>query len=351
MSTARPASASIASRAALGGLLALLWLGMAVLLGTGLASATSSSGGDAVAMLPQAVSGLLVLGFAPMVGLLETQRPADGPLRDARPARPARRRGWMVVTALVAAVHAVAAGIAGVPLLVVLGFLLGAVGAVATSWILGRRAREARAARAAAGSHDLGEALTPDLDWTPADLRRKRRLIVAAFVVVLAASILVAVLFPRDGEDALLQSGMMIWSVSFMAAGITCLVVSLPALLTTGSVISDLPMADQRVVSRRSRGRGEALEPELEWRAARLAAVSRILQPFLLVQTLCIVMAMLVPMLVGGDMETWLLILLAAFAVFVLVMTPAMVRQIRGTRRYAVETRDLARSFGPDSVA
>jgi hypothetical protein len=351
MSTPGPASASLASRASLGCLLALLWVGMAVLYGVGLSAAAAASDQGADALLPQIISGLMVLGFAPMVGLLETQRPAYGVLRDARPARPARFRGWLVVTALVAAVHAVAAGIAGVPLLVVLGFLLGAVGAVATSWILGRRARQARAARAGAGSRDLGEALTPDLDWTPADLRRKRRLVVAAFLVVLAASILVAVLFPRDGEDAVLQSGMMIWSVSFMAAAITCVVVSMPALLTTGSVISDLSTADQRVVSRRSRGRGAALEPELEWRAARLAAVSRIVQPFLLVQTLCIVMAMLVPVLVGGDMETWLLLLLAALAVLVLVMTPAMVRQVRGTRRYAVETRDLARSFGPDTVA
>ncbi|MBM7412136.1 MFS family permease [Clavibacter michiganensis] len=338
-------------RVLLGVLLAALGAGMAVLYGVGLWSAAVHSDRDAAAVLPQIISGLVVLGFAPMIGLIETQRPADDLLRDARPARPVRLAGWLAVTALTAAVHAVASAIAGVPFLVGLGFLLGAVGAVATSGILGRRARLARAARAAAGSRDLGEALTPDLDWTPRDIRRKRRLIVAAFVVVLAGSILVGVLFPRDGDDALLQTGTMIWSLSFLAAGITCLIVTMPALLSTGSVISDLPRAEQRVVARRSQGRDEPLEPELEWRAARLAAVSFVLQPFLLVQTLCIVMAMFVPVLVGGDLETWLMILLGVFAVFVLVMTPAMVRQVRGTRRYAAETRDLARSFGPDAVA
>ncbi|MBM7387122.1 hypothetical protein JOE37_000116 [Clavibacter michiganensis] len=337
-------------RLLLGTLLAALGAGMAVLYGVSLWSAAVHSDRDAAALLPQIISGLVVLGFAPMIGLIETQRPADGLLRDARPARPVRLGGWLAVTALAAAVHAAASAIAGVPFLVVLGFLLGAVGAVATSGILGRRARLARAARADAGSRDLGEALTPDLDWTPRDIRRKRRLIVAAFVVVLGGSILVGVLFPRDGDDAVLQTGMMIWSLSFMAAGITCLVVSMPALLSTGSVISDLTTADQRVVARRSRGRGEPLEPELEWRAARLAAVSRIHQPFLMVQTLCIVVAMLVPVVVGGGVETWLLVLLVMFAVFVVAMTPAMVRQIRGTRRYAAETRDLARSFGPDTV-
>jgi len=351
VTTGAGAERGLRGRLLIGALLALLVAGTAVLYVVGLAAAAEHSDRDAAALLPQIISGLLVLGFAPMIGLLETQRPADGLLRDARPAHPVRLAGWMAVTALAAAVHAVAAALQGVPPLVVVGFLLGAVGAVASSVILGRRARLARAARSAAGSGDLGEALTPDLDWTPRDIRRKHRVIAAAFVVVLAGAILVGVLFPRDGDDALLQTGMMIWSVSFLAAGIACFVVSMPALLTTGSVISDLSRADQRAVSRRSQGKGAPLEPELEWRAARLAAVSSVLQPFLLVQTLCIVLAMLVPALVGGGFETWLPILLSAFAVLIVVMMPAIVRQVRGTRRHALATRDLARSFGPDTVA
>ncbi|MBM7025960.1 hypothetical protein [Clavibacter zhangzhiyongii] len=329
---------------ALAASLAVLWLGLGALFGAGLWAAVQDLDRDVAVLLPQLLAGLVVLGFAPMVGLLGDPRPSAGLLADARPVRPRRIRVWVGITALAATVHAVGSALTDVPVLVIIGFLLGAVATMAVSGLLGRRAQLARAARG--GDHD--EAITIDLNWTEADLRRKRRLMALAFVVALAASIVVAVLFPRDGSDALLQTAMRTWSVSFLAAGIVGFAVTTPALLVSGSIVSDLPAVDQRAAARRARGLGERLDPELEWRAARLAAVSRILQP--------------VPHRAdaqrprrgappgaggGGDAEGWMLVMFGLLAVVIVVMMPAIVRQVRNTRRYATQTRDLARSYGP----
>jgi hypothetical protein len=332
----------LAARVVLAASLAVLWLGMSVLFGAGLWAAVQDLDRDVAALLPQVLAGLVVLGFAPMVGMLGDPRPSGGLLRDARPVRPRRIRAWVLLTSAAATVHAVGSALTDVPALVILGFLLGAVGTMATSSLLGRWARFARS-----GGQDRGETLTIDLDWTAADLRRKRRLMALAFVIALAASIVVAVLFPRDGEDALLQTAMRTWSIPFLAAGVVGFAVTMPALLVSGSIISDLPIADQRTAARRSRGLGEPLAPELEWRAARLAAVTRILHPFLIVQTVSVLAAVLLPVLVGGDAEGWMLVMFGLLAVAIAVMMPAMVRQVRNTRRYATQTRDLARSYGP----
>jgi hypothetical protein len=333
----------LAARVALAASLAVLWLCMSALFGAALWAALQDLDRSVAALLPQVLAGLVVLGFAPMVGLLGDPRPSAGLLRDVRPVRPRRIRVWVGLTALAAAVHAVGSALTDVPVLVILGFLLATVGTMAISGLLGRRAQLARATR----GRDHGEAITIDLDWTEADLRRKRRLMALAFVVALAASIVVAVLFPRDGSDALLQTAIRTWSVSFLAAGIVGFAVTTPALLVSGSIISDLPAAGQRAAARRSRGLGERLDPELEWRAARLAAVSRILQPFLIVQTVSVLAAVLLPVLVGGDAEGWMLVMFGLLAVAIVVMMPAIVRQVRNTRRYATQTRELARSYGP----
>ncbi|MDQ0744893.1 putative nucleic acid-binding Zn ribbon protein [Clavibacter sp. B3I6] len=333
----------LAVRVALVASLAVLWLGLSALFGAGLWAAVQDLDRDVAVLLPQLLAGLVVLGFAPMVGLLGDPRPSAGLLADARPVRPRRIRVWVGITALAATVHAVGSALTDVPVLVIIGFLLDALATMAISGLVGRRAQLARAARG--GDH--AEAITIDLDWTEADLRRKRRLMALAFVVALVASIVVALLFPRDGDDALLQTAMRTWSVSFLAAGIVGFAVTTPALLVSGSIISDLPTADQRAAGRRARGLGERLDPELEWRAARLAAVSRILQPFLIVQTVSVLAAVLLPVLVGGDAEGWMLVMFGLFAVLILVMMPAIVRQVRNTRRYATQTRDLARSYGP----
>ncbi|RIJ52889.1 hypothetical protein DZG00_03165 [Clavibacter lycopersici] len=327
--------------------LVALLLGLGTLYGFGLYEAAVVSDVDAAAVLPQLIAGLLALAFAPCLGLLELQSWRD-PERSAgtRP-RPVRVIVWVGITALAVVVHAVASLVGGVSPLVVLGFAVAAVATAATSWIFVLRAQAAAVRRLGARLADDAPTLSIDLDWTEGTARRKWRIIGLVFVVALVVTVGGTLLLDRFEPQDLVDSIALVLQLSFLAPALTCLIVSINAQLASGTITSGLAKEDRKAVARRAAGKGDELVRELEWRAARLAVHSRTLQPFQLVQSLLLLVAIFVPTALRGDLDGWLLILWIVLGVGYVALLPWGIAQYRRMRRYADSVGDLARAPEP----
>jgi hypothetical protein len=254
---------------------------------------------------------------------------------------------WLGITALAVVVHAVASLVGGVSPLVVLGFAVAAVATAATSWILVLRAQAAAATRRRARLADDTPTLSIDLDWTADTARRKWRLIGLVFVVALVVTLGGTLLLDRFEPQDLIDSVALVLQFSLLAPAFTCLIVSINAQMAGGTITSGLTKEDRKAVARRAAGKGDALAPELEWRAARLAVYSRTLQPFQLAQTLLLLVAIAVPSMLRGDLDGWLRVLWIVIAVLYLVMLPWGIAQYRRVRRFADSVGELARSQEP----
>ncbi|QIS46141.1 hypothetical protein [Clavibacter capsici] len=296
-------------------------------------------------LVTQMVAGVVALSFAMSIGLVVVQSPSSR-ITGSAGRRPVRLMVIVGITALVTAAHVVFAVAAGVAPLVVAGTLLGILGVTTASWILGARAGatldERERARAESGLPD-----SPDLGWTPEVIRRKVRVVVVTFVVALAASSILAVVLALTGDDGPAETWTSIVQLSFTAAAIACIAVAFPAQLAASPIVRGLDMADRKAINRRVTGKADALTPDLEWRAARVAAVMRVSQPFLMAQTVLIFVGIFVPTIVRGGLDTFLLVLLVAVAVVLVAMLPLIIRQQRSVKRFAEQTRELARSGGP----
>ena len=324
-------------------LLALLTAGTGVLLGAGFWSGIAGGVGDDAAFVLVVVhvtTGLLALSFALSLGQLEVHR-ATGPAAGPRP-RPVALIVWASVTGVLAVVAAAGALLSGVPAGIPVGMLAGLTGMGATSWLIGHRTRVGSEAREA---HDRasGVGRTPDLDWTPAVVRRKVRTIVLAGVLGAIAGLVVLLLFLYELGDSVAEVWPVIIQLAAAVAAITTTVVILPLNAVTASILRDLTVAERKRVGRRTSGKGEPLTPRLEQRAARLAAVSRISQRFQLVSSALIVVVSVVTLLrvdLGGGFGIIAIVLGVGFLAFL----PYVVIDDRRRSRYAASTRELARS-------
>ncbi|OUE19783.1 hypothetical protein BFL34_01925 [Clavibacter michiganensis] len=337
----------LGARIALLALLVVLLVGLGTLYGYGLYEAAVASDADAVAILPQLIAGLLALAFAPSLGLLELQwsRDAVGP-DGARP-RPVRVIVWLGITALAVIVHAVASLVGGVSPLVVVGFAVATVGTAAASWILVLRAQAAAATRRSARLADDAPTISIDLDWTEDTARRKWRLIGLVFVVALVVTVGGTLLLDRFEPQDTAQAVALVLQFSLLAPALTCLFVSVGAQLSGSSITAGLSKEDRKAVAQRAAGKGRELDPELEWRAARLAVYSRTLQPFQLGQSAMLLVGIFVPSLLRGDIDGWLLVLFLAALLTLAVTVPFAFVQHRRMSRYAATVGDLPRSHTP----
>jgi hypothetical protein len=327
--------------------LALLVLGTFVLLFVGLFTTFVDVPDEPplVLLVLHMTAGVVALSFAMALGLVVVQSPpASVPGREAR--RPVRLLVAVGVITLLVVVQLVAAVLAGVAFPVVAGVLLGLVGTAAASWILGVRAGVVLDDR----QREREESGTPessDLGWTPEAIRRKVRVVIVTFLVALAASSILAVVLAVTGEDGPEETWTFIVQLSFTSAAIACVAVAFPAQLAVSPIVRGLDMADRKAVGRRVNGKADLLAPDLEWRAARMAAVMRVSQPFLMAQTLLIFVGIVVPTIARGVFDTWVILMFAVLAVLMLATLPLIIRQHRAVKRFAEETRELARSGGP----
>ena len=167
---------------------------------------------------------------------------------------------------------------AGLPVAHVAAALAGAVGVGAVGWILG--------ARSGADAAELRDGLRDGVPF-PADVPWDRRAVllrVAGIAGAAVAAIVVAAAVQAPAADPtapiLLGAGVL----SVGAAGIVAGIVSMLVVQADGRVLLplllDLDAATRKAVLRRIRGRGAPLEPDLEWRAARIARASRIGEAF-----------------------------------------------------------------------
>ncbi|OUE23669.1 hypothetical protein [Clavibacter michiganensis] len=332
--------------------LALLGLGTFVLLFVGMFLTFVDVPEDPpiVVLVVQMMAGTIAVGLAAGVGLLVVQSPLRA--QAASTARPIRLLIFGGVAAAMAVLHAVAAHIAGTPVLIVVGFLLGLVGMAAAGGILGHRARLASYRR----EHDRattgpGNAASPDLGWSPEVIRRKWRAVLLAFVIGLVVTTMFAGVLALTTGEGFDETWAFIVQLSFLAAGFTSLVVAFPAQLAAAPITRDLGIPDRKAINRRVFGKGGPLAPDLEWRAARVAAVTRVSQPFLMAQSGLVFIGIVVPSIFRGLFEGWFLLVFVALGVFLLAMTPYIVRSQRGLRRFADATRELALSPHPVSAS
>jgi hypothetical protein len=343
------AAGGLGARIALLVLLVVLLVGLATLYGYGLFEAAVVSDADAVAILPQLIAGLLALAFSPSLGLLELQWSRDAVGPDGVRPRPVRVIVWLGITALAVVVHAVASLVGGVSPLVVVGFAAAAVGTAAASWILVLRARAAALARRGTRLADDSPTLSIDLDWTEGTARRKWRLIGLVFAIALVVSLGGTLILDRFEPQDVVDSIALVLQFSLLAPALTCLIVSINAQMVGGTITSGLTTEDRKAVARRAAGKGDALAPELEWRAARFAVYGRTLQPFQLVQSLLLLVAIFVPTALRGDLDGWLRILWIVLGVGYVALLPWGIAQYRRMRRFADSARELARA--PEPVA
>jgi hypothetical protein len=340
-------SGGLGARVGLLIVLVVLLLGLGTLYGYGLYQAAVVSDVDAAAVLPQLMAGLLALAFAPALGLLELHWARDAVGPDGTRRRPVRVIVWLGITALAVVVHAVASLVGGVSPLVVLGFAVAAVATAATSWILVLRAQAAAATRRRARLADDTPTLSIDLDWTADTARRKWRLIGLVFVVALVVTLGGTLLLDRFEPQDSVQAFALVLQSSLLAPALTCLFVSIGAQLSGSSITAGLSKEDRKSVAQRAVGKGRELDPELEWRAARLAVYSRTLQPFQLGQSLMLLVAIFVPSLLRGDVSGWMLVLFLAGLLTLTIAAPFAVVQHRRMSRYAATVGDLPRSHAP----
>lgn len=335
-----------ASTALLVTVLALLALGTFVLLFAGLFTAFVDVPDEPplVLLVTQMTTGVVALSLALALGLVVLQGPRT--VTDGRPGRPpVRLLVTAAITGLLVLAQLVAAILAGVAPLIVAGTLLGILGAATASLILGAQAGAASDARERTRA-ETGEPASPDLGWTRERIRRKIRVVVVTFLIALAVSGIVAVVLVVMGDDGPGELWPLVIQLSFTSAAIACVVVAFPGQHATADISRGLAPADRKAVGRRVTGKVGELAPDLEWRAARMAAAMRVTQPFLMAQTLLIFVGIVIPTFVRAS-EPWLLIALGAMTVFLLAMLPLLIRQLRATRRFAEETRELARAGSP----
>ena len=346
------AGGGVGARIALVVLLVALFVGMGTLYGYGLYRAATGTGPDAdgsaiaAAVLPQVIAGMLVLGFTPSLGLLELRGARDATGPDGARRRPLRLFVWLGVTALAVVVHAVASLVAGVPVLVATGFVAAALGTGATSWMLVLRAQAAAVARRGTPRDD-GPALSIDLDWAEGTPRRKWRLVGLVFVIALLVTVAGSVLLDRFEPQEPREIVAFVLQFSLLAPAFTCIFVSVGAQLSGSTITQGLSKEDRAAVVRRAAGKREELDPELEWRAARLAVYSRTLQPFQLGQSVMLVVAVFVPTLLRGDVSGWLVPVWIIAIACLAVAVPWGIVQHRRMGRYAAEAGHLARSHAP----
>ncbi|WP_445337521.1 hypothetical protein [Clavibacter sp. CFBP 8614] len=339
----------LGSRIALLIVLVALILGLGTLYGFGLYQVAVVADADAAAILPQVTAGLLALAFAPALGLLELQSWRDPERTAGTRRRPVRVIVWVGITALAVVVHAVASLVGGVSPLVVLGFVVAAVATAAASWILVLRAQAAAVRRLGERLADDSPTLSIDLDWTADTARRKWRLIGLVFVVALVVTVGGTLLLGRfERQDAATVIALVL-QFSLLAPALTCLFVSVGAQLSGSAITGGLAKEDRKAVAQRALGKGEELEPELEWRAARLAVFSRTLQPFQLAQSLMLLVGIFVPTLIRGDIDGWLFVLFLISLVVFAGTLPFAIVQHRRMSRYAATVGDLPRADAPVS--
>jgi hypothetical protein len=341
----------LGGRVALLLVLVALFLGLGTLYGFGLYQAAVVADADAAALLPQVTAGLLALAFAPALGLLELQSGRESVRTDGRRQRPVRVIVWLGITALVVIVHAVASLVGGVSPLVVLGFAVAAVATGATSRILVLRAQAAAVRRLGARLADDSPTLSIDLDWTADTARRKWRLVglsfVVALVVTVGGTLLLGQIEPQEATEAVA----LVLQFSLLAPALTCLVVSINAQFSSGSITYGLTKEDRKAVLRRSTGTGAALDPVLEWRAARLAVHSGTIQPFQLAQSAMLMVAVFVPTLIRGGFDGFLLVLWVVILAAYVVVLPSGIARLRRVRRFARTVGELARAEAPVGAA
>jgi hypothetical protein len=259
-------------------------------------------------------------------------------------------RVWSVVTGVLALAQAVAALLGGVPAWLVILFLAAVVGLVTTSRLIGQRALQAARARERAARAD-DDAGSGDPVWTPADIRRRVLIVVAVLVgtAILAAVLLAAVLLAAF-DDGLAGSWALILQLALTAAAITGLAMASRMQWAAASITRDLVAADRKAVVRRSVGKDDPLDPEREWRAARLAAVMRVSQPFLISSFLLLLAAQVMSAVSTGAEGPGLVIIVIGGAL-VLAIIPFAVMEQRRRARYARSTAELARATGPRAAA
>jgi hypothetical protein len=188
------------------------------------------------------------------------------------------------------------------------------------------------------------ERLAPDLDWSAAHVRRRVAIVVA---VVLAAAALAAVaLAPlRDlldggaGEIASLSV-----QAGCLAGAIACVVVSVQLQVAAMPLLHGVSGADRKRISRRMLGGPGPLDPDAEWRAARMAAFARVSHPFGLgVIGLLGLAALLSVVRLALDGAVFGVVA----SVVLVVCIPLLAWEQRRRIRYADASRDLAWSPGP----
>ncbi|WP_152607107.1 hypothetical protein [Clavibacter michiganensis] len=326
-------------------LLALLTTGTAVLLGVGFWSFVAAGVDDDlfIAVAVHVTVGVVTLSLALSLGQLELHRAAR-PAGGERP-RPVTLLVWGSITGALALTTAIAAVVTGLSAWITVGFLLGVIGTSAASWLLGHRTRLRHDARQASRSR-TGEGVAPDLDWTPAMVRRKVLTIGLVLLLTAAAATVLMVVLADEFDGGLLETVPLIVQISFTAAALTGFITTIQLQSAVAPVVRDLDPAQRKSVNRRTLGKSGPLDPELEWRAARAAAVARVSQPLTLLPLGLMLIASLstfVRLSADGGFAIFTGI---CFAV-VLGLVPFLVVEQRRRRRYADASRELAWSDGP----
>jgi hypothetical protein len=204
----------------------------------------------------------------------------------------------------------------GIPVVDVLGAVGGAVGVGAASWILGLRAGR--------GARELRDGLRDGQPF-PAEIPWDRRAIIARVLGIAGLGVLVIVVgsavqtATTDGGDALplpVTGALISVGAAAVVAGIASMIVVFPASRVLRPLILDLERPDQKRVLLRIRGTGAPLEPDHEWRAARIARACRIGEPFSSAGiTLILAGAALVALGAAGVVPSAAVLVLTAIAV------------------------------------
>lgn len=188
------------------------------------------------------------------------------------------------------------------------------------------------------------ERLAPDLDWSAAHVRRRVAIVVG---VVLAAAALAAVaLLPlRDLLDGgVAEIASLAVQAGCLAGAIACVVVSVQLQIAAVPLLHGVSGADRKRISRRMLGGPGPLEPDAEWRAARMAAFARVSHPFGLgVIGLLGLAALLSVIRLALDGSVFGVVA----TVMLVVGIPFVAWEQRRRIRYAEASRDLAWSPGP----
>lgn len=188
--------------------------------------------------------------------------------------------------------------------------------------------------------------LAPDLDWTAAHVRR--RVVVVVAVMLGTAALAALLLFPvRDlFEGGTVEVLGFVAQAACLAGAIVCVVVSVQLQGAAVRMLHGVSGPDRKRISRRMLGGPGPLDPEAEWRAARMAAFAQVSHPFGLgVIGLVGLAALLSVMRLALEGEVFGVV---ASAVLVLCI-PLVAWEQRRRIRYAVASRDLAWSSGPRS--